>query len=223
MVTIIIVAAGSGSRFGSTVPKQFLPLAGRPVVMRTIESLRLALPAARLILVLSPSEEDRWHRLCDIYSFDSPQVCYGGETRWHSVKNAIDTIKNAAPDDVIMVHDGARPFVSMSLIQSIVGAMGQKNVDGAIPCVPVTDSLRHIEDKGTIAVDRSQYLAVQTPQAFCAMMLKKAYELPYQSSFTDDASVMEAAGFDNLAVCKGDVNNIKITNPRDLTIAGALL
>lgn len=222
MVTIIIVAAGSGSRFGSTVPKQFLPLAGRPVVMRTIESLRSAMPAARLILVLSPSQVDRWHHLCDIYRFESPSICHGGETRWHSVKNAIYTI-NVAQDDVIMVHDGARPFVSLSLIQSIIGTMSRKNVDGVIPCVPVTDSLRHIEDNGTSAVDRSKFLAVQTPQAFSATMLKKAYELPYQLSFTDDASIMEAAGFDNLAVCEGDVNNIKITNPRDLTIAEALL
>lgn len=222
MVTIVIVAAGSGTRFGSSVPKQFLQLAGRPVVMHTIESLRKALPSARFILVISKSEEQRWQRLCDIYRFDSPQVLYGGETRWHSVKNAINNIDPSARD-VIMVHDGARPFVSRSLMKSILNAIEQKDVEGVIPCVPVTDSLRQTSDKGTSAVDRSHYLAVQTPQAFRAHMLKKAYELPYRPSFTDDASVMEAAGFVNLAVCEGDVNNIKITNPRDLTIAEALL
>ena len=222
MVTIVIVAAGSGTRFGSYVPKQFLQLAGRPVVMHTIESLRKALPSARLILVISKSEEQRWQRLCAIYRFDSPQVLYGGETRWHSVKNAINNIDPSA-EDVIMVHDGARPFVSRSLMKSILDAIEQKDVEGVIPCVPVTDSLRQKTDNGTTAVDRSHYLAVQTPQAFRAHMLKIAYELPYRPSFTDDASVMEAAGFVNLAVCEGDVNNIKITNPRDLTIAEALL
>lgn len=210
----IIVAAGSGSRFGAALPKQYCLMNGRPVLMYTIENMRVALPDSHIVLVLNKDFVDYWAELCEQYSFESPCVVVGGESRWQSVKNAIDTI----PDDaeVITVHDGARPIVDRMMVERLIAALN--DAPGAIPVVSVTDSLRQLNEQGSVPVDRALYKAVQTPQAFHADKLVEAYSLPFVPTFTDDASVMAAMGYE-VALVEGDTYNIKITNPLDIEIA----
>ena len=138
----------------------------------------------------------------------------GGDSRWQSVKNAVDTIPREA--EVITVHDGARPIVDRMMVERLIAALD--DAPGAIPVVSVTDSLRRVNEQGSAPVDRSQYKAVQTPQAFHADKLVAAYSLPFNPTFTDDASVMAALGND-VALVEGDTYNIKITNPLDIEIA----
>lgn len=210
----IIVAAGSGSRFGAALPKQYCLMNVRPVLMYTIDNMRLALPESHIVLVLNKDFVDYWAELCEKYSFVSPRVVVGGNSRWQSVKNAVDTIPGDA--EVITVHDGARPIVDKMMVERLIAAL--ENAPGAIPVVSVTDSLRQVNEHGSMPVDRSQYKAVQTPQAFHADKLIEAYSLPFNPTFTDDASVMAALGYD-VALVEGDTYNIKITNPLDIEIA----
>lgn len=221
-VEIIIVAAGSGLRYGAPLPKQFCELAGRPVVMHTVDRLRRIIPDAKITLVISRDMADLWRDLCHEYSFGSPKIAYGGATRWESVRNAI---VGCNPDaDIIMVHDAVRPLVTYEMIDSINLTMTDPDVDGAIPAIPVTDSLRVVQADGSSAsIDRSPMRAVQTPQAFRAKLLREAYSLPYHDFFTDDASVMESAGFGNIKLTKGSPSNIKITNPGDIAVAELLM
>ena len=210
----IIVAAGSGSRFGASLPKQYCLLNSRPVLMHTIENMRKALPDSHIVLVLNKDFIDYWAELCEEYSFVSPSIVEGGDTRWQSVKNAIDKIP--ADAQVITVHDGARPIVNADMVARLIDALDSAH--GAIPVVSVTDSLRQINESGSTPVDRSLYKAVQTPQAFHADKLVEAYSLPFDATFTDDASVLAALGYD-VTLVEGDTNNIKITNPLDIEIA----
>ncbi|MBR5550849.1 MAG: 2-C-methyl-D-erythritol 4-phosphate cytidylyltransferase [Muribaculaceae bacterium] len=210
----IIVAAGSGSRFGASLPKQYCLMNGRPVLMHTIDNMRKALPDSHIVLVLNMDFVDYWAELCEEYSFVSPMVVEGGATRWQSVKNAIDKIP--ADAQVITVHDGARPIVNADMVARLIDALD--SAPGAIPVVSVTDSLRQINESGSTPVDRSLYKAVQTPQAFHADKLVEAYSLPFDATFTDDASVMAALGYE-VALVEGDTNNIKITHPLDIEIA----
>ena len=221
---IIIVAAGSGTRFGADIPKQFLPLAGKPVVMRAIERLQSARPEAEIILVISESEQPRWEELCRKQDFKSPMIVFGGATRWESVKNGLEAIPtDANPNSIVLIHDGARPLVDSNTVSRVCAAT--LNTDGAIPAVEVTDSLRRLDEDGYASehVDRSEYRAVQTPQGFKLWRLRQAYSLPYDASFTDDASVLAEAGFTNICLVKGSPDNIKITHPRDIAIAEAIL
>lgn len=219
----IIVAAGSGNRFGGSVPKQFVELDGKPVVMHAVDAFRRALPGGRVLLVLSGSMLDFWAELCRSHGFESPQVVTGGATRWESVKKAVEQAADMPPHTVAMVHDGARPLVSEAVIRRVASCA--VNTDGAIPAVEVTDSMRMLDDAGTGSepVDRSRLRAVQTPQAFALWRLREAYTLPYRNEFTDDASVMAAAGFENIVLVEGERRNIKITSKEDLAIATALL
>ena len=210
----IIVAAGSGSRFGAALPKQYCLMNGRPVLMHTIENMRRALPQSQIVLVLNRDFVDYWTELCVKYSFISPKVVEGGDTRWQSVKNAIDEIPSDA--QVITVHDGARPIVDSMMVERLISALD--DAVGAIPVVSVIDSLRQIVESGSTPVDRTLYKAVQTPQAFHADKLIEAYSLPFDATFTDDASVLAALGYD-VALVEGDTYNIKITNPLDIEIA----
>ena len=221
-IEIIIVAAGSGLRYGAPLPKQFCLLAGRPLLMHTIDRLRSLLPEAGLTIVISRDMADFWQKLCSDYKFRSPRIVFGGSSRWESVRNAISSSDEKA--DIIMVHDGVRPLVDSNIINGLTEALDDPDVDGAIPTIPVTDSLRAIRADGlSESVDRSIMRAVQTPQAFRANCLRQAYSLPYRDSFTDDASVMEAAGFSNLRLTGGSASNIKITNPGDIAVAELLM
>ncbi len=218
---IIIVAAGKGSRFGGDLPKQFCLLGERPVLMQTIIRLGRALPNAQMAIVLSDEYAEYWSKVCQHFGFESPQIVIGGATRWESVKNAITTL-NPADGDVVLVHDGVRPVIHKDMISRIME--GMNNADAVIPVMPLTETLRQLDEDGAShAIDRSKLVSVQTPQAFRAGKLKAAYDLPYSDTFTDDASVYEAAGYGVPALVEGSPLNIKITHPRDLEVAALYL
>ena len=186
----IIVAGGSGTRFGAEVPKQFLELGGRPILMRTIEVFGEDRDGSFDVIVTLPQGQmELWQQLCREYGFEVPhRVVAGGETRWHSVKNALDSIGDISDVDVIAVHDGVRPLVSVYLIGRVLEAARR---DGAaIPVVMLNDSVRQVDGDVSHALDRSTLRAVQTPQAFGARLLLDAYSLPFETTFTDDASVV---------------------------------
>ena len=210
----IIVAGGKGLRMGGDVPKQFLPINGKPILMHTIEAFRKALDGIEIILVLPADQHEYWQKLCKDYNFCSPElIAKGGETRFHSVKNGLAFL----PDDedaVVGIHDGVRPFVSKETIQRCYAtAAGGRAV---VPVVPVVETIRQILPDGkSITRPRNEYRLVQTPQTFPLVMLKKAYEQSYSETFTDDASVVEAMGEEILMV-EGNRENIKITTPSDL-------
>ena len=210
MKAIVIIAAGGvGSRFGAAVPKQFCELCGMPVLLHTIRQFRQTLPDAILAVVISPE----WSDILP----DGIITAIPGNTRWESVKNAL-TATAGFSADAILVHDGARPLVTPQVISGVINALAEHQ--GAIPVVDVIDSLRCAD--GTPA-RREDFRAVQTPQGFRADLLRKAYELPFDHKFTDDASVMTSAGYTDIALTQGDPTNIKITNPLDLKIAEVIL
>ena len=219
----IIVAGGSGTRFGAEVPKQFLVLGGKPILMRTIEAFEGALRGENhgIVVTLPADQFGLWNELCEQYAFAVPhRVVAGGETRWHSVKNALDSIGDAADVDVIAVHDGVRPLASIELIGRVLEAARRSGA--AIPVVMLNDSVRQVEDATSHALDRASLRAVQTPQAFDANLLMNAYSQPYLPTFTDDASVVERWGH-AVALVEGDPKNLKITRPMDLALAEYLL
>ena len=221
----IIVAGGSGTRFGAQLPKQFLELAGRPILMRTIEafgeSCETGDTSLDVIVTLPADQMDLWKQLCEKYAFSLPhRVVAGGETRWHSVKNALAAVGDIADVDVIAVHDGVRPLATAGLIGRVLDAARR---DGAaIPVVPLNDSVRQVAGDTSHALDRSSLRAVQTPQAFDARLLLDAYHQPFDPTFTDDASVVERAGH-RVNLVDGDPVNLKITRPMDLALAEYLL
>ncbi len=216
----IIVAAGTGSRFGAALPKQFCDMGGRPLLMTTVDNIRRADPGAAIVLVLSEAMMQPWAQMCDEAGYDCSDIIIapGGASRAESVKNALASVPEDC-DGWISVHDGARPVVTPELIARIRAAR-MDGVEGIIPAVAVTDSLREMESDGSSrAVDRSRFRAVQTPQSFPAALLKDAYRQAVGEGFTDDASVMEAAGYRNLVIVDGDPRNIKVTHPADIEIA----
>ncbi|MBR4219283.1 MAG: 2-C-methyl-D-erythritol 4-phosphate cytidylyltransferase [Bacteroidales bacterium] len=217
---VIIVAGGSGTRFGGPIPKQFLPLAGRPVLMHTIDAFTGF--ADEIIVVLPQAHHATWQQLCQQHDYSVPhRVVTGGDTRFHSVKNALDTITEAHPDALVAVHDGVRPLVSRELIGRVMHAAAQGG--GAIPVVPVTDSIRHLDaNGGSHPVVRSALRAVQTPQCFHLNALMQAYQFPTTNDVTDDAMQFELLGH-SVALVDGDARNIKITGPADLAIAEMLM
>ena len=210
----IIVAGGKGLRMGGDVPKQFLPIGGKPVLMHTIEAFREALDDVQIVLVLPAEQHDYWQKLCKDYNFRSPElIATGGETRFHSVKNGLALL----PEDdeaVVGVHDGVRPFVSRDTIQRCFGTAAEGKA--VVPVVPVVETLRQILPDGTsITRPRNEFRLVQTPQTFPLALLKQAYEQPYSEVFTDDASVVEAMG-KGITMVEGNRENIKLTTPADL-------
>ena len=214
---IIIVAGGKGLRMGTDIPKQFLPIGGKPVLMRTLERFREYSKELQMILVLPKAQQDYWHQLCEEYHFNVKyMLADGGETRFHSVQNGLALVPDDA-EGVVGVHDGVRPFPSVDVICNCYKAAQEKKA--VIPVIPVVETLRHITE-GT--KPRGEYRLVQTPQCFDIQLLKAANKQPYNDGFTDDASVVEAFGFD-VTLVEGNRENIKITTPFDMTIAEALL
>jgi len=242
----IVVAGGKGLRMGGDLPKQFLPIGGRPVLMHTLEAFERAIPGIHLVLVLPKDQQDFWRDLCKKHHFTLPHtIADGGETRFHSVLNGLKALpaQPSAPNpqpSLVAVHDGVRPFVSEDVIRRTFDAA--RDHGAAIPVVPVVETLRQLlpttdisappnnplpslsrEGPGvSFTVDRSLYRLVQTPQTFQLPLLLRAYEQPYTEAFTDDASVVEALGHP-ITLVEGNRENIKITTPFDLTIAEALL
>lgn len=212
----VIVAGGSGSRFGSAVPKQFVPMCGKPVLMHTIAKFG-SVSDTSIILVIPQAHFRWWQELCEEHNFAIPhKVVAGGSSRFQSVKNALATIVNAEAGDIVSVHDGVRPLVSVELIAR---AFEQARKQGsAIPVVPVTDSVRKVSGSQSEALERSALRAVQTPQVFDARLLLSAYDTEFSEFFTDDASVVETAGH-SVSLIDGETTNIKITHPIDLIVA----
>lgn len=218
----IIVAGGKGLRMGGEVPKQFLPIGdGKPILMHTLQTFNSFDSQMQLILVLPADQQDTWQELCRQHGCSTPhQVATGGETRFHSVKNGLALIPNEA-NAVVGVHDGVRPFVSQEVLQRCYRlAEGKQAV---IPVIPVIETIRKLHDSEiSKTVPRSEYRLVQTPQVFSVNLLKRAYEQPYTTAFTDDASVVEAMGHP-VWLTEGNRENIKLTTPFDLKIAESLL
>ena len=217
--TILIVAGGRGTRMGGPQPKQFLQLAGRPVLMHTLEAFDRWDASARLIVVLPEDQIDTWKRLCEAHVFGRiHRVVAGGETRFHSVRNGLDAV---ASEGLIAVHDGVRPLVAPSVIAACFAAAADGGA--AVPVVPVVESVREVDADGdSRPVDRTRLRVVQTPQVFRADVLRAAYRLPYDPRFTDDASVVEASGM-AVRLVPGNRENIKLTTPMDLLLAEQLM
>ncbi|QCR24150.1 2-C-methyl-D-erythritol 4-phosphate cytidylyltransferase [Pontibacter sp. SGAir0037] len=213
----IIVAGGTGTRMQRDIPKQFIEVAGKPILMHTLERFYSYNPDIRLILVLPEDQQEVWRGLCQKHRFKLFHIVVkGGATRFDSVKNGLDLVSGEA---IVAVHDGVRPFVSKTVIAE---AFSTAAVYGnAIVAVSPKDSIRELladEEQASKAVPRVNYKLVQTPQCFKASILRKAYEQDYQAAFTDDASVVESIG-EKIVLVEGSYQNIKITTPEDLLLA----
>lgn len=217
----IIVAGGKGLRMGGEVPKQFLPIGGKPVLMHTIDAFRKALDNVRIVLVLPAEQHHYWQELCEEYNFRSPKlIAQGGETRFHSVRNGLALLPDNA-NAVVGVHDGVRPFVSTETIRRCYAAAAEGKA--VVPVVPVIETVRQILSNGkSVTKPRDEYRLVQTPQTFPLTLLRQAYQQPYIENFTDDASVVEALGKE-IVMIEGNRENIKLTTPNDLSYAEFLI
>lgn len=215
---IIIVAGGSGSRMGSTKPKQFLFLNSLPVLGHTINVFAEAFPGAEIVVVLPATHVDYWRNLCSRFEVKPHTLTEGGEQRFHSVRNGIEALKS--DPELIVVQDGVRPLATCAMIHRVAEAAA--TYDAAIPVVEPVDSFRKVDEKGSQIVDRRSLRIVQTPQVFRAELLREAYQVEYRDAFTDDASVVEAAGH-AVFLCEGEASNLKITTPGDLILAEAIL
>ena len=215
---VIIVAGGSGKRMGGDVPKQFLQLSGKPVLMHTMYRFFSFDPKIYIVLVLPFEHIETWNLLCSQHRFLIPhQVVAGGAERYDSVKNGLKIIDDAW---LVAIHDGVRPLVSNSTISKSFELAAE--FGNAIPSTPVKESLREVVDGQNRPVDRRNFFLIQTPQTFKGDLIKKAYQKPYNPLFTDDASVFEAAG-NEVRLFEGNIENIKITTSSDLMIAAALI
>jgi len=216
--SVILVAGGSGSRMESEIPKQFILLENRPVLMWTILCFIQYDPNMPVVVVLPASQISYWNELCISHGFDHPHlVVKGGDTRYQSVKNGLEALEES---DLVAVHDGVRPLVSRDTIENCFNQAARSGA--AIPVLPLNETLRTGTMEHSMTVDRSQFYAVQTPQIFQTSILKKAYSQNWLTTFTDDASVVEASGFPVIMV-PGNRENIKITHPWDLWTAAAYL
>jgi len=225
---VIIVAGGKGLRMGSDIPKQFLPIGGKPVLMRTLERFREYSDNLQIILVLPEAQQDYWQELCRQYDFQVQyQLANGGQTRFHSVQNGLALI----PDDakgVVGVHDGVRPFPSIEVIHDCFETAHKKRA--VIPVIPIVETVRKLDltkcqtlcEVESVTVPRGDYRLVQTPQTFDIQLLKAANRQPYNDGFTDDASVVESYGH-QITLVEGNRENIKITTPYDIIVAEAIL
>jgi 2-C-methyl-D-erythritol 4-phosphate cytidylyltransferase len=215
---VVIVAGGSGKRMGMDTPKQFLELAGRPVLMHTIERFREFNDSIEIITVLPENQLRFWNELQKKYSFTVPHTLVkGGYRRFISVQNGLEFVNSPG---LVAIHDGVRPLVNLETIKRCFEAA--EKFGNAIPVVSPADSLRIETDSGNTRVDRMNIKQVQTPQVFDAEKIKKAYLQDFDPSFTDDATVLEKTG-EEIHLVEGNRENIKITNPEDLFIAQTLL
>ena len=214
----IIVGGGSGKRMESSLPKQFLLLKNKPILMHTIEKFSNCAYQPKIILVLNADLHEYWDELCKKYNFNIPHLLVaGGEQRFHSVRNGLMSIKE---DAIIAIHDAVRPLVSTLLITKAFGIA--ENSGNAVPCIKPSETIRKINATNSEIIDREKIVLIQTPQIFESNQLKKAYQQPYNTIFTDDASVVEKLGL-HINLIEGERNNIKITYPEDLELANLLI
>lgn len=218
---LIIVAGGQGLRMGGSLPKQFMLLNGKPILMRTIERFVEALPQVQIILVLHPDYVGVWKNLCVEHHFDIPcTITTGGKERFHSVSNGLATIAQSEQNAVVGVHDAVRPLVSADVIRNAFTTA--LKTGAVVPALPSVESVRLLDDDGTShAINRSKVMMVQTPQVFSLNLLRQAYSQPYNPTFTDDASVVEALGH-TITIVEGNRENIKLTTPQDIKLAEML-
>jgi 2-C-methyl-D-erythritol 4-phosphate cytidylyltransferase len=215
----IIVAGGSGSRMNSAIPKQFLLLNGLPVLMHTLNAFNNCASSPKLILVLNSDYHSYWNELRITHNFTtSHKIIKGGESRFHSVKNGLDSIVDK--DAIIAIHDAVRPLTSALMIDHAY-TYAAKN-GNAIAATKSRDSIRQIKGDHSINLLREDIYLIQTPQTFQYQQLKTAYEQAYDARFTDDASVVESSGV-KISLVEGSYENIKITFPEDIAIAEAIL
>ena len=211
---VIVVAGGSGSRMGAEFPKQFILLNGKPIILHTLERIHEVISIEDIILVIPESELSRWREVAKGTAFENVSIAFGGETRFDSVKSGLKLIDK---NSIVGIHDSVRPFVSVETIKDCCKTAEEKGA--AIPVVEIKDSIRRVFTGTSRAENRIKYRLVQTPQFFLASKLIAAYEKPYTDNFTDDASVYEAAG-NKVVLVDGNPENIKITTPEDLKLAG---
>lgn len=219
MRSAVIVAGGKGLRMQTDIPKQFLELKGKPVLMRTLKQFSKAFHGdIQLVLVLPKDHIAYWENLCKKYAFDIPHtLAMGGATRFDSVKSGLAKCDRAT---IVGIHDGVRPLVSEELIRTCYKEAEKHG--SALPVTAISQSLRKTTPHGNHPVDRTGMMAVQTPQCFDYKMILKAYESASHIDFTDDATLAEAAGH-SIHLVDGDATNIKITTQADLKIAEAIL
>jgi len=200
------------------VPKQFLLLAGMPVVMHSLQAFHRAFPRISLVLALPRNQFGLWTELCDLHNFTIPcTLVAGGDTRFHSVQQALTAVEH---DGLTAVHDGARPLVSLTLIRSVFTLA---EIHGnCVPVIPVNESIREVREGRSTPVDRNCLRTVQTPQVFKVQQLKEAYRQTFREQFTDDATVVESLGA-TIFLAAGEPVNIKITHPHDLAMAEIIL
>jgi 2-C-methyl-D-erythritol 4-phosphate cytidylyltransferase len=216
----IIVAGGSGSRMQAPMPKQFLPIAGEPVLLHTLRRFHTFDAEMLLVVVLPQTEISTWHSLCATHHFTVPhQVVSGGSSRFQSVKNGLATL-DQEEDGVVAVHDGVRPFIDNTILTTAYTTAAEKGT--AVVAVTLKESIRRVRGSHSKAVDRTAYRLVQTPQCFRLPLLRRAYAQPEIPLFTDDASVVERFGH-KIELVEGSYRNIKLTTPEDLVLAEAFL
>ncbi|MBB2145006.1 2-C-methyl-D-erythritol 4-phosphate cytidylyltransferase [Pedobacter sp. LMG 31464] len=215
----IIVGGGSGKRMQNTIAKQFLLLKNKPVLMHTLSAFYASSFKPEIILVLHADLHQYWEELCMKYNFDIPHVLIrGGEQRFHSVRNGLMTIKG---EGIVAVHDAVRPLVSSRLIAKAYEIA--EDTGNAVSCIKPSDSVRRVkENSESKVINRDELVLIQTPQTFEISQLRTAYQQHYKPKFTDDASVVEKAGF-KINLIEGERNNLKITYPEDLELANLLL
>ena len=214
----VIVAGGQGLRMGADRPKQFLEIGGKPILRHTIERFLDFDPEMEIIVVLPSDGKEWWRDYCRREGFlERYSMVSGGITRFHSVQNALRYVGDAG---LVAIHDGVRPLVCRALLERLFSAAA--SAGAAIPAVPVVESVRRVDNEKSVPVDRNGLVTVQTPQVFDAALLKAAYRQPFSTSFTDDASVVEASGKE-VHLVAGERINIKITTPEDLVLAEELL
>lgn len=212
--TVIIVAGGSGMRMGEPQPKQFLPLAGKAVLQHTLEKFHSVDPTFKYMVVLPPAYIDYWKNHCVIKKFIIPhEIVEGGEERFYSVRNAVERLPSQG---ICLIHDGVRPLVSKLVIKHVL-RMAQ-NEGAAVPAIPLTDSIRKVENGISHSISRKSIFRIQTPQGFANRIIKEAYRQPYTDLFSDDASVVESIGH-AIHLVEGNPENIKITTAADMILS----
>ncbi len=217
-IGVVIVAGGSGSRMGGSLPKQFALVGGEPILVKTINNFAKAFAGAKIIVVLPAAQIEFWKNYSARFRVARHKIVEGGEQRFHSVKNGIEALTDYV--DLIAIQDGVRPFASVEMLRATAQCAAEYG--SAIPVVDAVDSFRVVTDQGSEIIDRSKLRVVQTPQIFEAGLIRAAYDTLYNEQFTDDASVVEATTPHRVRLCNGERTNIKITTPDDMVLAEAI-
>lgn len=214
----IIVAGGAGTRMGTDIPKQFLEIKGKPVLMHSMNRFFVFDENIKLIIVLPEHQIEYWNKLCVAHDYKVPhQIVIGGSERFYSVKNGLVLVPENA---LVAIHDAVRPLVSTNTIKTAFEAAAEKG--SGIPAIALNDSIRQFEGENNFAVNRNNFKIIQTPQCFLSASILEAFKQEYKAEFTDDATVLESNGT-MIYLTQGNVENIKITTPRDLVLAEALM